>query len=256
VTARTDRLFDTLCEDKLHHNATKLIYTEMNSKKSYKESVVNECNRYLSSGVFPEETLKEIRDIRLRREVVRKVLYPSKGKQELTENEKITSKVRFNAFLQFEPYLRSFFELRIISEILFVIGILFGLTSFLGANTHIDLGILNIVLGTSLLILSFFRKLVKEIILYISIGFPLLFLAEVILFGIPINLFNVPAENVMDAPWAGVIVVVNQFVPYSYLVIKLLLVVFLYRIVWVHKKYVLAKEKFEIEYKKMKRFHT
>ena len=199
---------------------------DLNSKKQF----IKEGKKTLELGGFPNEILENIKDVRLRKEVFDGIFYDSKEKfEDLTDKEQNIRKSRLKIIQGFTNYMTSFSIYQKSAIILIFIGML-TLISHTAFNIRDNLvfGIISLIIGIILFTISLKNERIKKMLYISSILYVLLYLIELIGWGIPSNYFFIENPQIdfdtgirdRGIPRGLFPTIVNSISPYVYLLTR------------------------------------
>jgi hypothetical protein len=225
---------------------------DLNSKKQ----LIEEGKKTLELGGFPNEILENIKDVRLRKEVFDGIFYDSKEKfEDLPDKEQKIRKSRLKIIQGFTNYMTSFSIYQKSAIILIIIGML-TLISYTAFNIRDNLvfGIISLIIGIILFAISLKNERIKKMLYISSILYVLLYLIELIGWGIPSNYFFIENPQI-DFDTTGIRrrgiprglfpTIVNSISPYVYLLTRFIVGAMLFLAYKKHVNFKKLKSEFE-----------
>ena len=225
---------------------------DLNSKKQF----IEEGKKTLELGGFPNEILETIKDVRLRKEVFDGIFYDSKEKfEDLPDKEQKIRKSRLKIIQGFTNYMTSFSIYQKSAIILIIIGML-TLISHTAFNIRDNLvfGIISLIIGIILFAISLKNERIKKMLYISSILYVLLYLIELIGWGIPSNYFFIENPQI-DFDTTGIRrrgiprglfpTIVNSISPYVYLLTRFIVGAMLFLAYKKHVNFKKLKSEFE-----------
>ena len=225
---------------------------DLNSKKQ----LIEEGKKTLELGGFPNEILENIKDVRLRKEVFDGIFYDSKEKfEDLPDKEQKIRKSRLKIIQGFTNYMTSFSIYQKSAIILIFIGML-TLISHTAFNIRDNLvfGIISLIIGIILFAISLKNERIKKMLYISSILYVLLYLIELIGWGIPSNYFFIENPQI-DFDTTGIRhrgiprglfpTIVNSISPYVYLLTRFIVGAMLFLAYKKHVNFKKLKSEFE-----------
>ena len=225
---------------------------DLNSKKQ----LIEEGKKTLELGGFPNEILETIKDVRLRKEVFDGIFYDSKEKfEDLPDKEQKIRKSRLKIIQGFTNYMTSFSIYQKSAIILIIIGML-TLISYTAFNIRDNLvfGIISLIIGIIIFAISLKNERIKKMLYISSILYVLLYLIELIGWGIPSNYFFIENPQI-DFDTTGIRrrgiprglfpTIVNSISPYVYLLTKFIVGAMLFLAYKKHVNFKKLKSEFE-----------
>ena len=225
---------------------------DLNSKKQ----LIEEGKKTLELGGFPNEILENIKDVRLRKEVFDGIFYDSKEKfEDLPDKEQKIRKSRLKIIQGFTNYMTSFSIYQKSAIILIFIGML-TLISYTAFNIRDNLvfGIISLIIGIILFAISLKNERIKKMLYISSILYVLLYLIELIGWGIPSNYFFIENPQI-DFDTTGIRyrgiprglfpTIVNSISPYVYLLTRFIVGAMLFLAYKKHVNFKKLKAEFE-----------
>jgi hypothetical protein len=222
-----------------------------------KKQLIEEGKKTLELGGFPNEILENIKDVRLRKEVFDGIFYDSKEKfEDLTDKEQKIRKSRLKIIQGFTNYMTSFSIYQKSAVILIFIGML-TLISHTAFNIRDNLvfGIISLIIGIILFTISLKNERIKKMLYISSILYVLLYLIELIGWGIPSNYFfienlQIDFDNTTGGRHRGIPrglfpTIVNSISPYVYLVTRFIVGAMLFLAYKKHVNFKKLKAEFE-----------
>lgn len=200
-----------------------------------KETFVSECEKLLQKGEFPTKKLAELKESRLRKDIIRKVFdYSSVKFDSLSAAEKTQRKLALKTKTEYYSYLQSFLIFRNLIPLLFCTGVVLWYTASIGINNNGVFGYITLGISLLLLAISFSKKLITKLYLSIVIVYTVLYLLELFILGVPEPLHATTTLNPLGVPaGGGLLIIVNQLSPILYEAIKITILGLL---IWVSVK--------------------
>ena len=215
---------------------------DLNSKKQ----LIEEGKKTLELGGFPNELFENIKDVRLRKEVFDAIFYPSKVKfDDLPAKEQKIRKSRLKIIQEFTNYMTSFSIVRSSSVVLICIGLLTLLSHAFGIKENLIFGIINVVLGISIYVLSIKKSWIIKSLYLLSILYLLFYIIEFISFGLPSNYIYGYGDDILVSHRGAATKIVNLMSPYIYLVTRIIVGTKLFLAYKKHVKFKKLKAEFE-----------
>ena len=221
-----------------------------------KKQLIEEGKKTLELGGFPNEILENIKDVRLRKEVFDGIFYDSKEKfEDLPDKEQKIRKSRLKIIQGFTNYMTSFSIYQKSAIILIFIGML-TLISHTAFNIRDNLvfGIISLIIGIILFAISLKNERIKKMLYISSILYVLLYLIELIGWGIPSNYFFIENPQI-DFDTTGIRyrgiprglfpTIVNSISPYVYLLTRFIVGAMLFLAYKKHVNFKKLKAEFE-----------
>jgi hypothetical protein len=183
-------------------------------------------------------------DEREYKEVSKAVFYmPKVVRENFNQEQKIYNSALFKLRIKFDSFKGVFKMYFRISVVMIVLSlIVLGLS--INVESNLIYGILTLVSGGLLFAFSFSYESIFNVIKSLTAILTLIFVFEILVFGIPDALFyesNVYALKRRTA----LIETINQISPFLYLTFKVVLIGVLYYSIYLIKEYSLAKANFE-----------
>lgn len=189
-----------------------------------KRKLIERGRQELSNGVFPNLTLESIKDSRLRKDVSKSIFNLSGEKfDDLPKEEKEKRKNRLKVILKFEDYLLSFIMFRNASYILLIIGLITFFSSFIGADNNLFFGVITLIIGFSILLISLNKKLVLKFILTVGILYIVIYLLELLFLGLPSPYLYVIDNDILASRRGAIPRIFNVLTPYIYIIARLVI---------------------------------
>ena len=201
--------------------------------------------------------MENIKDVRLRKEVFDGIFYDSKEKfEDLTDKEQKIRKSRLKIIQGFTNYMTSFSIYQKSAIILIFIGML-TLISHTAFNIRDNLvfGIISLIIGIILFAISLKNERIKKMLYISSIFYVLLYLIELIGWGIPSNYFfienlQIDFDNTNGGRHRGIPrglfpTIVNSISPYVYLITRFIVGAMLFLAYKKHVNFKKLKAEFE-----------
>ena len=211
-----------------------------------KKQLIEEGKKTLELGGFPNELFENIKDVRLRKEVFDAIFYPSKVKfDDLPAKEQKIRKSRLKIIQEFTNYMTSFSIVRSSSVVLICIGLLTLLSHAFGIKENLIFGIINVVLGISIYVLSIKKSWIIKSLYLLSILYLLLYLIEFVSLGLPSNYIYGYGDDILASHRGAATKIINLMSPYIYLVTRIIIGTKLFLAYKKHVKFKKLKAEFE-----------
>ena len=199
----------------------------------------------LKNGFFPESILFSLKEERLRGDIKSKIFELYQRELHLSNKERMRLKIVQKVKVEFDTFYNSFVIIKNISYILIIMGgILFG-TGMIGMNNNSIHGLITALVGVLLYLISLSKDGTIKSIPYFLTIYLSEFIIEVFVFGIPGKFFNFFNADPFSSRGAALITLLNEFVPYAYVLIRLFIGYMLVRVWYSQSKYLRLKISFE-----------
>lgn len=211
-----------------------------------KKQLIKEGQFLLNKGIFPNTVLESIEEPRLRKDVANQIFNPTEEKfEKLSKEEQDIKKSRLNIILKFNDYIQSLNMFKNGSYLLLTLGIITLGSALLKINDNYIFGLLTLVIGIVILIISLNRKILLKTTLYIAIAYLAITLLELIVFKLPSPYIYAIDTNVLASRRGALPKVINLITPIAYVTIRLSLAGFFINAYLQQKSFIKIKNEFE-----------
>ncbi|ATA76472.1 conserved membrane hypothetical protein [Capnocytophaga canimorsus] len=210
-----------------------------------KQRLIDKGRELLSNKIFPDEVLVNIRDERLRKDIAKEIFTPNDIRfEDLSKEEQVKRRESLKVQLLFSEYLHSFVTLKSITYLLLIIGLITLITAILHINNNLYFGIITSFIGILLFLISLDREKVVKYSLKIAIIYSVLYLIELIILKIPMPYIQPINVDVLESRRGALTKIVNLVSPYLYVILRIVVGVFLFKIYTAQQKFIEGKRKF------------
>jgi hypothetical protein len=184
---------------------------------------VEEGQKQLAKGIFPDEVLLSINDERLRKDVSDQIFNPAGVKfDDLSHEEKKQRKARLKVKLSFIEYEGSFGMFSIAAWLTLIIGFVTFVTAVIGMNDNLMYGIISMVVGIPILFISVKKELILKYILIVSIVYAAIYIIEVATLLIPDPYLFEPKDDIISSRRGALAKIFNLLTPFIYVTFRVI----------------------------------
>lgn len=211
-----------------------------------KKIIIEQGKNELAIGKFPENTLAEIKDSRLRADVSKQIFETSGVNYDsLSIKQKELKKLRLKAQLLFEDYLQTFLIFSNVSYLLVIIGIVSILSTMYGMNDNQFSGLITLMTGFFIYLIALKKKLVLKVSLITAIAYLSLFIIELLVLGLPEPYMKNLSNAILSDNITALLKSINIISPYMYFITRITLAGVLFMVCKRQINFIKAKSEFE-----------
>ena len=200
-------------------------------KLAYKERLITRAKMILAQRKYPAELLEQIKDERLLKEVMKKMMPSAGTAYELLNDEEKQQRDHLLALnIKFRDYLYSFILCKNIGYLLFITALLVGISAVMQFNNNGIFGVLSLLNGALLLYLATEKKKLLHYPWQLFCVFLLFYIIELIVWQVPSPFLYFIDTDVLASRHEAKMKLVNLATPLIYEGIRIVSLFWIYKI--------------------------
>ena len=200
-------------------------------KLAYKERLITRAKMILAQRKYPAELLEQIKDERLLKEVMKKMMPSAGTAYELLNDEEKQQRDHLLALnIKFRDYLYSFILCKNIGYLLFITALLVGISAVMQFNNNGIFGVLSLLNGALLLYLATEKKKLLHYPWQLFCVFLLFYIIELIVWQVPSPFLYFIDADVLASRHEAKMKLANLATPLIYEGIRIVSLLWIYKI--------------------------
>ena len=200
-------------------------------KLAYKERLITRAKMILAQRKYPAELLEQIKDERLLKEVMKKMMPSAGTAYELLNDEEKQQRDHLLALnIKFRDYLYSFILCKNIGYLLFITALLVGISAVMQFNNNGIFGVLSLLNGALLLYLATEKKKLLHYPWQLFCVFLLFYIIELIVWQVPSPFLYFIDTDVLASRHEAKMKLANLATPLIYEGIRIVSLLWIYKI--------------------------
>ena len=200
-------------------------------KLAYKERLITRAKMILAQRKYPAELLEQIKDERLLKEVMKKMMPSAGTAYELLNDEEKQQRDHLLALnIKFRDYLYSFILCKNIGYLLLITALLVGISAVMQFNNNGIFGVLSLLNGALLLYLATEKKKLLHYPWQLFCVFLLFYIIELIVWQVPSPFLYFIDTDVLASRHEAKMKLANLATPLIYEGIRIVSLLWIYKI--------------------------